>query len=326
MATPPLNQDPNSVVPIQTYQPANPDPNALMATYNVNPADTFSAANITNTITSPTAPPDLSDPFGIAAYYDTQYNVGGLRNDVAGINARISEFDTNSANFMNQIENGRVGMNVIRGEQDKASRAAAVTRQGLLNELGIKQAALDTAIGQASKGVEIANNERGRLQELIANAPGAGIKYTDSFEDAAEKASDWNYKQTLKSKLSELGLKTSGSKKELEKRLRKYNKSAAEEAKRDRDMDYKLKVKELNKPYYKEDGASEGDIQTANENDVFSILTSLRRAEKSRGDASDDGYINPNDWRPIMDKWVEAGGGAMDFLKKFEQFINPADV
>jgi hypothetical protein len=220
--------------------------------------------------------------------------------------------------------------------QDKAARKAALDRTGLVNTVATSQAALDTMLNKVNQGVATAKEVRTQLSGLIATAPGAGIAYTDTYEVAAKKAEDYlkkeaeeqakdEYKQKLKEMALSLGLKTKGSTKELEKRIGKYNKEDLALAKKVKETS--IKESEANiKKKLSGGGLSDSEINTANENDVYSVLSSLKSAEASRQDEYWDGYLNPNDWKPVLQKWIEANGSAMTFLDKFKQFINPSDV
>lgn len=308
----------------------------ILDTYNVNSADALSSSNIESTVSAPVAKPDLSDPFGIQSYYENFYGTPALQSELETANKALTDFDLNAASFQNQLEDSLVGMNVIRGMQDKAARKASLERTGLLNTVATKQAALDTMLNKVNQGVSTAKEVRSQLSSLIASAPGAGITYTDTYEVAAKKAEDYlkkeaeeqakdEYKQKLKEMALSLGLKTKGSTKELEKRIAKYNKEDLALAKKAKEMS--IKESEANiKKKLSSGGLSDTEIQTANENDVYITLSALKSAEASRQNESWDGYLNPNDWKPVLSKWIEAGGSAMTFLSKFEKFINPSDV
>jgi hypothetical protein len=308
----------------------------ILNQYEVAPTDALSASNIESTVTAPVAKPDLSDPFGIQSYYENFYGTPALQSALVAANKSLTDFDLNAATFQNQLEDSQVGMNVIRGMQDKAARKAALDRTGLVNTVATSQAALDTMLNKVNQGVATAKEVRTQLSGLIATAPGAGIAYTDTYEVAAKKAEDYlkkeaeeqakdEYKQKLKEMALSLGLKTKGSTKELEKRIGKYNKEDLALAKKVKETS--IKESEANiKKKLSGGGLSDSEINTANENDVYSVLSSLKSAEASRQDEYWDGYLNPNDWKPVLQKWIEANGSAMTFLDKFKQFINPSDV
>jgi len=71
---------------------------------------------------------------------------------------------------------------------------------------------------------------------------------------------------------------------------------------------------------------SDSDIRIANENTILQAVRTAYDARKQVEGENWDGYLNPLDWEPLFDKWINAGMSGMDFFEKFSQYVNPEDI
>lgn len=156
----------------------------------------YSTENVQQTLTNPASAPDYSDPYKLRDYFYNSPDVVSARNDVKALTDKLNAFETSQQNQQNYLENQTVAMPVITGEQANQARLGAATRESLSRELLAKQSYLDTATNEANAKYQIAQEQRGQLQSLIAATNGkAGISYADSYETALKKADKYATKQ-----------------------------------------------------------------------------------------------------------------------------------
>ena len=194
----------------------------------VSPTAVYSASNISKAVTSPASRPDYSDPFKMYDYYMNSPELVASRENMKNIQSQILTLNQNLRNTMNTAEDKTWSMNAVRGMQKAASDKASLPLQALSEQLGVEQANYSTMLGRANDLYSIAQNERGKIQELIAQTGGkAKISYTDSFESALKKATKYIEGKSEKDSVKELYMKTFGSSgkglstKEMEKKLKK---------------------------------------------------------------------------------------------------------
>lgn len=196
-------------------------------------------------------------------------DIANTRTETKTLQEQINGLNETLRNTLNVYKNKTMGMNAIRGAQAAASDTAALPLQALGEQLGAKQAYLNTLTVDATNKFNIAKEQRDQLSSLISSTGGkAGISYTDTFESAVSKAEKYaeekkkdDEKDAYKDALRSMGLKTSGSRKELENRLIKYNKNAAAEIKRNSDLQYNINLEQYNK--LKEANSGSGTIDVA---------------------------------------------------------------
>jgi len=73
-------------------------------------------------------------------------------------------------------------------------------------------------------------------------------------------------------------------------------------------------------------GLSDNDIKTANENTIFQAMQTAKNNRKKVEGSNWDNYLNPDDWKPLFNNWVNSGMSALDFFTKFKDYINPDDI
>lgn len=181
---------------------------------------------------------------------------------------------TTGLEYQNDQALGSTGasMNLIGRQVGRASELSS-DRQAALGEQLQAATAYQQGLEQtAREKYNIVQAEKSKINALIVQTGNqAGISPTDTFEVATEKAFKWEQKQKeeakktaqkddLKAKLQALGLKTSGSMKDLEKRLNKAIKEDKASKKKIADIELALKNKELAKPYYAPDKKTASDV------------------------------------------------------------------
>jgi hypothetical protein len=246
--------------------------NVIAPTVSIPTIDTssvYSTPNVTQTLTTPTAKPNLADPYGLYDYYMSSGDITGAKTALQGTTEAYNKALATSRAQQTAIENLPQALNVIRGEQAQASSLASNTLSSLSEAKLAQQSYLDSLKTEATNKYNIALQERSQLQSLITSTKGkAGISYADSYETALKKAAKYEeeqaekekkeaYKDSLKSQIQALGGSTKGlSTKELEKKLKKKMKEAGASDKELKKLEIALKKKELAKPYYKEDSTN----------------------------------------------------------------------
>ena len=300
-------------------------------TVPVNPAyapsasNVYSPANVQQTMTAPQAPPNYSDPFGLYNYYYNTPDVVAARKDVNDLNSQLAQFKTDTTNQQNYLENQTIAQPVITGEQANQLRLRGAQQSGIADALLAKQSYLDTATTNANNLYQIAQGERTKLQDLITQTGGkAGISYADSYENAVKKADTYikkeaedakkaAYKSELKAQLLSLGKNTKGlSTKELEKKLKKYNKSAVAEAKKNADLDYQIKLKSLNSG----GGGTVGQRTGA----VISAAQGALQASKG-----EDGKVDPGVYQKYRAQYASETGDVSGFDSQFGSLLSPTE-
>lgn len=339
------------------------DPNAVPITdtttqpftagqFTVDPNGVYSANNISTASVAPVARPNLADPMGITQFYYDQLGVTGAQKDVQTARDTLDSFNAEAAARQNYLEGQTVALPVIRGEQATQQNLDTAKRNSLSDTLLAKTSLLSALTTEADRRATEAKALREELTQYINSAPGAGITYADTVEQASQKAYNWqvkqaekkakdDYKASLKAALLNLGLKTSGNTKKLEERLRKENKSAQKALKEQSKLQLdtaKLQYQNLlKKSTGGSGGLSTAEIKTANENAIYDALSAARNARKNAEGSNWDGYLAPSDWQPLLNMWTSAGGSATEFLDAYagktdqygqrqSGFINPNDI
>jgi hypothetical protein len=231
-------------------------------------ANVYSANNINTAVNTPTAAPNLADPYGLYDQFMNTSDIQAAQANVTGTQAQIYEAQQGLRNTtlgiqdQNALAQGTTGasQNLIGRQVGRASDLTANQLAALSETQAVQQANLDTLTTTASNKYQIAQQERNQLQSLITATGGkAGIKYSDSYEDALNKATDYQekeaeekaeeaekkaYKDSLKAQLRALGSSTKGlSRNELERKLKKKMKSSREYDEMIKDLELKTKQK-----------------------------------------------------------------------------------
>lgn len=239
-----------------------PTPQATTTIPAPTAADVYSSDNIAQAVTQPTAKLDLSDPLGIYDYYMKSPEMTAAQTQYQKDLAALGKTKATAQSRQLAIEqNPLEGMQYIVGAQSRAGQLDAAQIAALSDAAGVSQSALLAAKETAREKANIALEQRSQLTSLITQYPGAKITYYDTIDSAAKKIEKYNKEQekeaekkSLKEQARALGLKTSGSRKELEKRISKAVKKSKEKESILEDIKIAQARKDLNKPYYKPDG------------------------------------------------------------------------
>ena len=224
----------------------------------------YSSPNITQAVTAPVARPNLADPYALQDYYMNSPEMQAAKASIQAGQGQINQVNQGLRTTTTALENQNIGamgstgasVNLIGGQTARARSLAGNELSALGETQNANLAYLNTLQADAQNKYAIAQQERSQLQDLIRTTGGkAGISYTDNYESALQKASNYedklrkeeekkakdatdsNYKSELKAQLRALGLSTKTDKggtldiKGMEKKLEKYNKQALAEAK-----------------------------------------------------------------------------------------------
>lgn len=263
--------------------------------------DPYSTANVVSTSQGVTPKPDLSDPLALRQYYLDQMGVPTALTKLQDIQSRLNAFDTSTEQTLNAIENKPVRMGVITGEEAATERSRATTRNSLAREQLATQSFLDAARQEAETRFGIANQDRSTLQQMIVESGGnAGITFGDSISEASKKLADYKKKEqkrideesrkrqekdALKSTATTLGIKTKGkSSSELRKAIEKIAKKDKDAENALKDLELKLKKKELAKPY-SSDGSGD-KLQLQFDKDMNDIADEIGNKFPTRDEAA----------------------------------------
>jgi hypothetical protein len=231
----------------------------LLSKFNVVPQNVLASGNVQQTLATPTPRPD--DLLGIRSQIMGEVGVGTRQAELDAAQkayetayGQLGQFDTATEELNRKIGEQALSTNVLRGEQATASNLRATERSGVARAAELaattvegKRAAVQAAKAEAETQFGIRQQEVQEKRDLIRQYPGAGITFGDSFDSAMGKISkqvttqkDDSRKQMLQDKLLELGQKSSGSLKDLEKRLKKVNKTAYDQALKEVDQKNQL--------------------------------------------------------------------------------------
>lgn len=210
---------------------------ALLAKYGVDPNAVLSADNINQTANAPVPAPD--DLLGIRAQL---FQSNGVNEAQTAYESAVKAFQDaqNTLNESNlQLRNRPVSVGKFTGQIGQNTMVNAQNIKNLQDAASLALESLNAKKTEAEAQFAIRESEVSQKRSLQAQYAGAGIKLTDSFDTAISKIDKYQkkveadtYKKTLKAKALELGIKTSGSTKDLEKRIGSESKSALELAKK----------------------------------------------------------------------------------------------
>lgn len=218
----------------------------ILDSLGIDVSGVLSSSNIAQTTSGKTT--DTSDLLGIRS--DIYSNLGVSEKQAAYQKAlEASQKATqNLSTGLQQLSARPVSLSKITGQQAQLREVSANEISALEDAATLALQNYQAVKSEADTQFEIRNQQLSETKALMVQYPGAGIKFSDSTEKQVKKLSDYQkeleketYKKELKKMAMELGLKTSGSRKELEKRISKYNKSALDDAKRSAELDYDYK-------------------------------------------------------------------------------------
>lgn len=333
------------MTPTPTIAPAPPTP-----------ADVYSEENITTASTQPPTRPDLQDPYGLYDQFMGSQDLIDARSRMQETQNQINQsrqaLRTTTSALENQNEQAMGGtgasINLIGKQVGRARDLTSRELAGLGEALQGQQAYLGSLEADKRNRYNIALKERENLNDLILQTGGnAGITYADSYESAISKASTWKKEEEkraykleikrreeeekkrrkgeeraeLKKALRALGKKTSGSKRELRRRLKKAMKSSGDYERKMKDLAYKIRLKEYNKPYYKPESTRSGGLTNDQKRELG--INKFKAAFKANAGA--DGNVSPSTYARARSEWVENGLSKSSFEDIFSIYKNPND-
>lgn len=217
----------------------------------VNPAvptasTVYSAPNITQAATAPVKAPNLADPYGLYDQFMNSSDIQAARAQVAQGQGQINSVNQALRSTTTALENQNMGamgttgasVNLIGNQVGRARTLTANELAALGETQNANLANLSSLQADAQNRYGIAQQERAQIQDLIRSTSGkAGITYTDSYESALQKSAKYEKKlekkakkeaeeaakkaekKDLKKMAMSLGLSTSGSRREIERRI-----------------------------------------------------------------------------------------------------------
>jgi len=270
--------------------------------------DPYSASNVEQSTTNPVQQPDYSDPLNMRGRIQDELGIPQLKEELTGIKDKLTGFDQDTRTQGQAIEGRQVSMSKIAGIKDQAMRQRALGRVAIAEELQAKADLYAAQLQESQFRFGVAMDERGKLQQMMLQAPGAGIKFTDSYENAVGKINDWQQEEEEKARerakkdafdqmfMAEFGYDRGKlSRKEARKKLKKRMGSSKAYEKQMRDLEIAIKRKSLAKPYYKSSGSSSGGKNDDAEYKRFLSDTAKVRARIQSGETDWDSgwnYIN----------------------------------
>jgi len=284
----------------------------------------YSAPNITQAVTAPVAPPNLSDPMGIYDYYVKGADVTNAQNQsIADQQALAKAKATAQARQLAIEQNPLESQQFIVGAQSRAGQLDAQQLSALADAAGVSQSAYLAARETASQKANILMDQRNELTRLIASNPGAGITYTDSYETAIEKVAkyqDEKIKEADKKEEKKLEEKNKQEIKDLAISLGisiKNDKGGTKSTENLKKEIAKKQIEIKNAPTKSQSSA----------NSKKSIIDEGTRGMESffENVKGDDGKVSPQDWSEAKSQWAKNGLSTASFNAIFGKWKNPND-
>jgi hypothetical protein len=218
----------------------------LVGQYGIDPTQVLSSQNIQQTTTAPAPSPD--DLLGIRAQIYNEQGVGASQTAYQTALKAASSATLGLGERLTGLRGRAVSINKIVGQQAQ-ERAVSQGEIDALNESArLAQSDYAAKKGNADEMFQIRNQEISEKKQIMLQYPGAKVTFGDSFAQVTSKltkyqkdAADKEWKDSLKKMALSLGVKVSGSRKDLEKRISKANKSALNDLK----DEHKLKMESL---------------------------------------------------------------------------------
>jgi hypothetical protein len=293
--------------PITDINSAPASSGSILERLGLTPEGIMSGPNVQTTLTQPATG---SDVLGI---FQAQEEAAG----VPQLREQFQQAQDIARREQLTIEGRRKKMGVLRGEQEQAAKLAQ-TDLTLLNQ------ALTSAEATASQRANILYNEYQQKVNLNLQYPGLKInaleddwgKIQKKLKEYKEDEESRKYKQSLKKQLIDMGSSVKGlSTNELERKLRKKNKSALEDAQQMRDLEIRKLEADIDKTNRLASGGSEGS-----EGSGGSLKTTYTETEQNR--MIEEALAGGENWHDIKQTFIGLGipvdeGSNMDnYLKR----------
>ena len=214
---------------------------SLVNQYGIDPTQVLSNQNITQTTTAPAPAPD--DLLGIRADIYNKQGVNAAQTAYQQAMQAASSASLGLGERLTGLRGRQVSMSKITGTQAQ-ERAVSEGEIDALNESArLAQSDYVAKKGNADEMFQIRNQEIGEKKAIMLQYPGAKVTFGDSMAQVTKKLTKYQdqvakdeWKSKLKQMALSLGVKTSGSRKELEKRISKTNKKALDNAQAEHDL------------------------------------------------------------------------------------------
>jgi hypothetical protein len=316
-------------------------------------SDVFKAPNIQQTVNAP-AQLNLGDLMGVRTRLEEELGYGTAQQDLLKAKEALSAFDIGSQEQQSSIGQRLVPMEVLRGEQALAGEQRAIGRQSLTAELQAKADLMSALGSQVDTRFGIYEQQRGELANLMTQAPGAGITFTDTLESAVSKLNTYQektkreqetadkkaredelkrlekerqdeYAQKLRAIAMESGVSLKTSKggtrsvKDLESAIAKKNKEALDEAKAWEKEQMAMERAKFNKAM--KDDTANGDPMKAELYDKLSRGEITRESAKAYYELATgknwDIYSDPRTANNALPAYAGAGGDEGDLYDEW---------
>jgi hypothetical protein len=212
----------------QKVQMSAPQAGSLLANYGIDPTHLYSPQNIQSTLTRPNAAPD--DLLGIRS--QIQYDTGWLQaqREYEDLVAQSDAYRAQTQMNMQSMGDWLLNAEAVTGEKRSYQEQRLLGEQNLEIALSRAEQKLGRLSDEVNLRTSVAEKNIDFIRQMKITYPGANISFGDSLDDIENKLTKFQEaeekkvkKSALKSALLELGLKTSGSMRELERRLQKAN-------------------------------------------------------------------------------------------------------
>jgi len=306
------------------------------------PQQVYSAGNISQAVAQPVGKPDLSDPLGMYDYFMGSDQIKNAQSQYQDAFSQLTKANQTARARQLAIEqNPLESMSNIVGSQARAGQLDAQTIQALSENANVAQSALMALKQTAQDKFNIAKSQRDELTQLISSAPGAGISYTDTTEQAfakldkyqvaqeekvkkeAEEARSKAYKQALKEQLLSLGKSVKGlSTNELEKKLKKANKNAIKSAQQQAEIEFNMKLEKHNMEMANIQSLMANRGGSGRSGDDIKLQERMEAEEVLNQTKGQDGFANPEAYLMLRSSY---SGTSSDFDSRYSAYLSPAE-
>jgi hypothetical protein len=167
--------------------------NKFVSKYGLDSSKVYSALNSTTQASQPT------DLLGIRTQIYNDLGIPTAQEEFNKSYKGYMDFQTAQDVQQNQLENQPLNLNVIRGEQAEASRLGGISLAAKARGLDVLQRGLESKLNEAQVQYQIRAQELTDKRNMQIQYAGAGIKLSDSYEQAADKISKYQKKQAVES-------------------------------------------------------------------------------------------------------------------------------
>lgn len=279
-----INNTPYKITPSQAQ--------SIVASAGIDPNQVLSANNVQQTINSPAPAPD--DLLGIRSQIYANEGVNEAQSAFMAAKANASTLLNNMNARLTSIGNRAVSLSKITGVQGQERLISQGEIDAANADVANKLQEYQLKKGNADEIFQIRNAELSEKKALMTQYAGAGIKPSDSFEQAMKKIEKYAeekekdvYKDALKAEARALGISTKGSRKDLEKRISKANKESLDRAKQKSDLEMEqmranienTKKSTANIGARAEGAVSTGTLEKDGDGNIFNVIRDKNTGE-----------------------------------------------